>query len=297
MKIAFLIVAHGNIPQLNCFLRQLLKYEGSYAFIHLDKKAGDISDEIISDERIAVVPERISVEWGDYSIINATNILLEFAHNAGDFDWYSLHSGADMAIRPIRCLADFLEKDNKFYYGNFTALPVTGWGYKGGYGRLCLSWPDYFKKRAGKHSLRRFLRGMYGRLYGAGIIKGKKLPEKYVFYGGSEWFTASGKCIEKTLEFLKANPDYDTLFRKALSADEIYYNTVFEAVRNGEDAVSNNHLRYINWKDVGGQKSIGGPNTLSMNFIDDMEKSGRFFARKFDLNYDSQIVTYFEEKC
>ncbi|MCQ2485154.1 MAG: hypothetical protein MJ168_07450 [Clostridia bacterium] len=38
MKIAFRIVAHDNIPQLNCFLRQLFKLEGSYVFIHLDKK-------------------------------------------------------------------------------------------------------------------------------------------------------------------------------------------------------------------------------------------------------------------
>ena len=296
MKIAFLILAHGNIPQLNCFIRQLLKYDGSCVYIHLDIKAGDAEKDIIKDDRVTVIPTRLDLKWGDYTLIEATNRLLEYAYDAGHHDWYSLHSGADMAIRPVSELADFLESDGKFFYGNFGKMPMKGWDYKGGMGRLCLYWPKFFRKKAGKYSPRRILRGLYGRIYDKGLIKGKKLPEKYIFYGGSEWFTASDECIGKTLEFLKKNPDYDKLFHNALSSDEIYFNTVFEAVKGDKTGVENNHLRFIDWGERG-QVKLGGPNTCAMSFLNDILKSGRFFARKFDMNFDREIVEYFENNC
>ena len=297
MKIAFLILAHGNIPQLNCFLRQLLKYEGSYVYIHLDIKAGDADRDIIKDSRITVLPKRMSLNWGDYSLIEATDYLIRYASEAGSYDWYSLHSGVDMAIRPVSEFAEFLENDNKFFYGSFGKLPMPGWQYKGGLGRLCLYWPKCFRKSAKKYSLRRLTRGLYGRMYDKGLLKGKKLPDKFVFYGGSEWFTASEECIKKTIEFLDTNKDYDPIFRNAISSDEIYFNTIFMNIKSDGErtGVTRNHLRYLNWKKLNQKrKYVGGPNTCTMSFLEDIVNSGRFFARKFDMNFDKEIVEYFE---
>ncbi|MCQ2485153.1 MAG: beta-1,6-N-acetylglucosaminyltransferase [Clostridia bacterium] len=226
----------------------------------------------------------------------ATNYLLEFAASSGNFDWFSIHSGVDMVIKPVSDFADYLETDKKFYYGNFGKFPLSGWGYKGGFGRICLKWPKYFRKKAGKRSLRRLLRGLYGRMYSAGLIKGKKIPEKYELYGGSVWFTASKECVKRMLNILKKDKEFDSLFKNSLSSDEIYYVTLLKMAQNDEPASENNHLRYINWSNCGAERSVGGPNTLSMDFLEDIEKSDRFFARKFDIYHDSKIVKYLEEK-
>lgn len=265
-------------------------------FIHLDKKAGDIADSIEKNERITVLPERYSVEWGDFSIVKATNYLIEYASSLGSFDWYSVHSGVDMAIKPVKDFAEFLEEDKKFFYGNLGKLPIYGWGYKGGFGRVCLYWPKYFRRKAEKYSVRRLLRGLYGRMYGAGLIKGKKIPEKYELYGGSEWFTASEECIKRMLDVIHTDKEYNDIFKNAISSDEIYYVTLLKMVQKDEPASEDNNLRYINWSNCGAERSVGGPNTLSMDFLEDIEKSDRFFARKFDVYHDSEIVKYLEEK-
>lgn len=296
MKIAFLILAHGNIKQLNCFLRQLLKYEDSFIYIHLDIKAGDVDTEIINDDRVEILPQRLDVKWGDYSQIEAAKSLLEYAYSKGYYDWYSVHSGVDMAIKPVREFAQYLNDNNNLYYAQYSNLPCNGWRYKGGYGRLFLYWPKFLRKRTGQHSWRRYVRAIYGRMYDMGLISGKKISEKYTFYGGSSWHTISNLCVHEMLLFLKENEDYDQLFKNSFCADEIYFNTILEAIRKGRNAVSKNCLRYIDWSERGQKRSVGGPNTCSMDFVNEIEKSGNFFARKFDSNFDEEIVKYFENK-
>ena len=296
MKIAFLILAHGNIAQLNCFLRQLLKYDGSYIYIHLDIKAGDVAGDIITDDRICILPERYSLNWGDYSLIQATNYLLQYSSAKQHHDYYSLHSGVDMAIRPVSKLAEFLEKDRKFFYASCIALPSKSLDYGGGLGRIALKWPKVFRQKVSRRSPVRYLRGLYGRLYNLAFIR-RLFPvsSNYTFYGGSEWFTASSDCIKETLEFLTEHKDYDSLFRNAISSDEIYFNTVFKAVQNGRDAVDKN-LCHMSWV-AGKTDGVGGPIIYTKDYIELLEDTNGFFARKFDLNYDKEIVEYFESKC
>lgn len=296
MKIAFLILAHGNIEQLNCFLRQLLSYPESYIYIHLDSKAGNATNDIISDKRIDILPKRYSLNWGDYSLIEATNYLLRYSSQKQYHDYYSLHSGVDMAIRPVSELADFLEKDRKFYYASCVALPYDSFGYGGGLGRIALKWPKVFRQKVNKGSPVHILRGLYGRLYNYGFMQ-RLFPvsSEYKFYGGSEWFTASSDCIKETLEFLSSHKDYDLLFRNAISSDEIYFNTVFKAIQNNRKSTDKN-LCHMSWVD-GKTDGVGGPIIYTKDYIELLENTKEFFARKFDLNYDKEVVEYFETKC
>ena len=89
---------------------------------------------------------------------------------------------------------------------------------------------------------------MYQMLYQYGIMKGKKLPVKYTFYGGSTWFTVSKQCVERYFNFIKNNQEYDELFHKALMGDEIYFLSIFEMTRKEAVAEEKNCLTYIDWK-------------------------------------------------
>ena len=56
------------------------------------------------------------------------------------------------------------------------------------------------------------------------------------------------------------------------------------------------NLRFIDWKERGQHPGPGCPNTIDCSMIDEIEKSGCFFARKFDANYDNDVIQYFLEK-
>ena len=88
MKIAFLIMVHNNPTMLNCFIKQLLQYQGSVVFIHVDEKGLNIIPDIIEDPRVIIIPEHYNGSWGDYSQIQMVNALIKNAVNSGDFDYY-----------------------------------------------------------------------------------------------------------------------------------------------------------------------------------------------------------------
>lgn len=96
--------------------------------------------------------------------------------------------------------------------------------------------------------------------------------------------------------FIEQHPDYDSIFRTALIPDEIYFNLVFEMTRNGRDAETHNTLIFIDWSNRAQKKHAGGPNICTMDFVEEIEELGAFFARKFDRDVDSSIINYFCNK-
>lgn len=44
------------------------------------------------------------------------------------------------------------------------------------------------------------------------------------------------------------------------------------------------------------KKHAGGPNICTMDFVEEIEELGAFFARKFDRDVDSSIINYFCNK-
>lgn len=294
MKIAFLIMVRNNPTMLNCFIKQLLQYQGSVVFIHVDEKGLNIIPDIIEDPRVIIIPEHYNGSWGDYSQIQMVNALIKNAVNSGDFDYYSLHSGVDLCVREVSEFADYLSKNNLYGFYECTKLPST-WQYGGGLGRVALKWPKYLRRRAVGYQLPRVLRAIYGRLFSVGIIKGRKIPEKYELFGGSAWFTIRSDCAKDYVHFLE-DSEFTSLFVNALCGDEIYYVSIFQMCKGNRMVNNKSNLRFIDWKERGQHPGPGSPNTIDCSMIDEIEKSGCFFARKFDANYDNDVIQYFLEK-
>lgn len=72
-------MVHNNPEQINCFIKQILQYEGSYVYIHVDEKGVDIIPQILKHERVFILSKHINGKWGDYTQIQMTNVLLETA--------------------------------------------------------------------------------------------------------------------------------------------------------------------------------------------------------------------------
>lgn len=296
MKIAFLIMVHNAPDLLNNFINQILMYKEADIFIHVDEKGKDMIPQIKKDDRIHVLPEHINVMWGDYTQIQTIHMLLKESYQYGEYDYYSLHSGVDMFIRPINEFINYLYKTQKYGYYDCSKLPAKNWGHGGGLERIALNYPNIFRKRYNPSHPFRYMRAIYQMLYQYGILKGKELPEKYTFYGGSEWFTVSKECVNCYFDFINNNQEYDELFHESLVGDEIYFLSIFEMTRAGKEAEVKNCLTYIDWKQRGQKNGSGSPNNMSMDFLDEIEKSGMFFARKFNADFDSKIIEYFLDK-
>lgn len=296
VSIAFLIVAHTKPEQLNLFIKQLLAYDESYVYIHIDAKNQAMIADITKNERVEVLPNHINIRWGDYSQIEANNYLIDYARKKRHHDFYSLHSGMDLAIRTVEQYALFLKETDLYAYYICSKLP-NHWQYGGGLARIALYWPRLFRNRLSKHSPVRYLRSLYGRLYGASIIKGKKLPDEYTLYGGADWFTIREDCVNDIFAFLSENEKFQNLFVHSLSGAEIYYVTIFETMKQKRTVCNRNSLRFVDHRTSNAKRNPGSPNICTMDYLPLLERTQSFFARKFDMDVDRKIVEYFVNKC
>lgn len=56
-------MVHNNPTMLNFFIKQLLQYQGSVVFIHVDEKGLNIIPDIIEDPRVIIIPEHYNGSW------------------------------------------------------------------------------------------------------------------------------------------------------------------------------------------------------------------------------------------
>lgn len=173
MKIAFLIMAHNNVELLNDFIQQILRYDKANIFVHVDKKAENMIPQIKKADRIHILEQHIDAAWGDYTQIKMIQLLLDEAYRFGEYDYYSLHSGVDMLIKPVNDLVEYLSKTRKYGYYECSKLPAKSWGHGGGLERISLKYPQIFRKRyQPKHPIR-YIRAIE-------IIK-RTMSARYIF--------------------------------------------------------------------------------------------------------------------
>lgn len=298
MKIAIMLALHNNPEQANIFINQCLSWPECEVFIHIDKKGLGIIPKLVKNVRVHIMPKSYDVQWGDYSQIEYVIYMMRFIREYGEFQYYSIHSGSDLLVRPMEELIDFLSKTNKYAFLDCHKLPWKDWQYGGGLGRLALIWPDCMRRRLKPHSILRYSRAIYGRMYGAKILKGKKLPKDIQFYGKSAWYTLRKDCVNDILNYLDSHEEFLKLFRKALCGDEIFFATIANLVSgvHQSEIVQDDDLRFVDFEIVN-KKSVGSPKTLTYADKDKIINSKAFFARKVDISVDHRIVDYFVNYC
>ena len=291
-----MLAIHNCPKQANLFIRQCLQYSDCEVFIHIDKKARDIEKDLIIDNRIHILPYSYSVNWGDYSQVQYVLYMMRYIQAYKSFDYYSLHTGNDLLVRPMQELAAYLEKDNKYAYLDCYPLPWDQWQYGGGLGRLEMVWPIWMRKRLKPHSLKRYLRALYGRLYVIPFLRRRKLPCGVQFYGKSAFYTLRQDCVSDIINYNDEHPEFSNFFKPVLCGDEIFVDTIAH-ITAAENKIIDDHnnLRYDDFMTVN-RVTVGAPKILTTEDIKAIEKSGMFFARKFDYNVDNNVIQYFINK-
>ncbi len=117
------------------------------------------------------------------------------------------------------------------------------------------------------------------------ILPKRKNLKNMNLYIGSQWFTIEYECMKYILKFIRLNDGrYIKDFKYTACSDEHFFQTI---VMNSKykDSVVNNNLRYIDWSE--GNNS---PKTLSIQDINQILKSDKLIARKFDTDIDKEIL-------
>jgi hypothetical protein len=222
VRLAYIILAHRD-PSNIARLATRLTESGATVAIHYDLKAPasdfqEIGSALKPLADKVVLVERITVGWGEWSIVQATlNALRALAATGRTFDYVHLMSGMDYPIKPLRAFEAFLERRAGTEFIQTTNIREKSW-IKGGLEheryqfRHIHNWQTqrkefdrHWKSQQRKGRKRNFLPGL--------------AP-----YLGSQWWTLTWSTCLGALRWSEA-PGVTEFFQTVWIPDEMFFQT------------------------------------------------------------------------
>lgn len=282
VKIAYLLLVHSNVEQINLFVNQLLNYGECDIYIHVDKKNEKLLDKITKADRIKCV-SIYEVNWGSSEIVKATIELMKLARNSNNtYSHIYFGSGQDLLIKKglyeyLRNNPDniFIKIENKVESSDFGAA------------RFMICWPRWTMVR-GNSSIKRYIRQCLFVLFKFGIKifpNKKKLAREVVFYRGRTWFIAPWKILDYILNYLEQNPDYLEFWEDSLAPDLMFFQTLIMNSPYSSDVLD--ELMYVKFGET--FKTKNHPLLITLDMIKEIENENYYCARKFDLSKDKEV--------
>lgn len=245
MKVGYAILAHDHPENVAALARHLIDGGGLVA-VHLDRKAGEASKEAIvrslgSQASEVIWAERVSVGWGEWSMIEATiNAVNVILRSGVKTDFIHLMSGADYPIRPLQEFVQFLERhpDTEFiesHSANFRKWVVDGLTKERYQYRHFFNYKKHRKLFIANWKIQRAL----------GLRR--KLPRGMTLHMGSQWCTLTTPTWTKLLE-LSRRRDVLKMFRTSWIPDEMFFQTLLATL---DVRHSNRNLTHYQFTDYG----------------------------------------------
>lgn len=281
MKFAYLIMAHHRFDVLKMLLHDLDDSRNDI-FLHIDKKSKNVdcaSLRACVNRANLFFVKRINVYWSDYSQIKCIYNLLNISTSYGYHDYYHFMVGVEFPIKTQNFIHSFFEQNNHKVFIGYD---------------LCDN--SYLDRIKYYHFFSRYARNTKG-LCKFLYQKGKALVEFQKRLGFSRLkFDASiykkgyaNWSIPHEVALLFVN-NFHKVKRKYFftsCADEIIFHTLLynSAFRNEiYDYLDEYHsaMRLTTWVDP--------KNQLHMTDIEELLKSDKLFARKFDTDDAIDII-------
>ncbi|MBI5545186.1 MAG: hypothetical protein HY901_14955 [Deltaproteobacteria bacterium] len=291
-RIAYAVEAFKHPEQVNLLLRQLLGDGSADVYVHLDAKtAPSIAPRLIRHPRLRVLREHLDVRWGDISSVDCSLLLLrEVLASGKPYDFVVLRSGQDLMVRRGfgQHLAGFrgkslLSAGRIADDDRFSSFPN-------------LRWPGFARELYDSPHPYRIARALLIRLWELGLRplhNPDRLPRRFALYSGSAWLCLAMPHVEYVLGFLKDHPWFYRAFENALVPDEWFFQTLLMNSPVAGELIERVPV-YLRWGTTARDRNH--PVILSARDIPEIERSGEYFARKFDLGIDAAVVDHFVRK-
>ncbi|PXV60964.1 core-2/I-Branching enzyme [Dysgonomonas alginatilytica] len=272
MKVALLIHAHTNPEQLARLVSRL-RHPHVDIFINVDGKVNiQLFKNVI--ENVYFLDDRVEVVWGRFSqlqqILNSFN---EIADTKVPYSHILFISGLDYPIVPMSEIVEFLYNNPNKSYIDYFKLGDDDWS------NLMRKRFEYWfflpeNDIRNNHIIKKILKKVGFK---------RKYPFPEVYYG-SCWFTLSMEAVNYLLDYTGKNPNILDFFKHTGCSDELYIQSVLLNSPLKKDMVKEIY-RFFDWGDKG--KS---PKILTSEDFPQIEVSKAWFARKLDINIDSQLM-------
>ena len=284
-KIAYMLLVHNNPKQLNIFLQQILDSDDGDIYLHVDKKNIQMIGHLLKNDRITIISE-YEVKWASFEMVAATISLMKIVINSKKkYSHVYYGSGNDLLVK--RGLKEFLERNDQYLYMKIFGeiLPDNPLA-----ARYRIKWPEYVKVRSNWHPCR-IIRMFFHLFFKAGIVLNpnkEKVKFEHIFRG-SQWFIIPIGAVEYILYYLEKNPDYIKFWECALAPDEFFFHTIILNSKYGK--LIRPSLMYLTSSTKVTKRNH--PLTITMNDIGLIDKSECYCARKFDMQIDPDVISYY----
>ena len=274
MNIGYIISAYKYGAQVERLIRRL-DGEGASFFLHIDKRAGGLREEL--SHRLRDVTDLHFLEqhrcvWGGFGHVAATLKGIDaICERRVPCEYVVLLTGQDYPIRPLQHIHEVLKHAEGRSFMEYFPLPTTMWD-GGGFDRV-LRW---HLRVLGRHFV--FPRRHTSRF-------ARRFPAGFRPFGGSSYWCLARDVVDYVHAFFAANPSFVRFFRHVDVPDEVIFQTI---LLNSDlrDRIVNDDLRYIRWPDP----ASGSPAILTTSDFSDLARSPKLFGRKFDATVDENIL-------
>ena len=282
-KHAMLIMAHNQFDILEKLL-VMLDHERNDIYIHIDKKSGNMNEEhfkqLCSRSHVVFIPRK-RLHWGHSSLVECELDLIEAAlESQEDYCYFHLLSGVDLQIKHTEEIHRFFDEHSR---NQFIALRNVYSGL-GGLNRyyFFLSFRSYSKVLAKgldiiSAYIQRLLRvNRLKRLEGIQLCKCQ------------QWFSITQDCARYVVsqrdfihKFIRFTSCSDEMFLGTVIVNSEFKNQIYEPYRS-----PGGHMRLIDRERPEG----ASPHTWTMDDWETIQNCPYFWARKFDVKRDPEII-------
>ena len=251
----------------------MLSSGDSAFFIHVDRKVDIREFAPIVGEKVFFCEQRVAVQWGEFSQIEATLRLIQLVLDRSEtYDYLSFSTGSDYPLRSGRYIQRFLENNRGLEFMSLVRMPAPGYP---------LSKINKLRYPSDK-PVRRFVTRALAKL-GLSQRDHRKFLGVLEGYAGAGSWTLSRQACQYIVNFLTCNPHVEAYFRNTFTPDEMLFHTILgnsaflPRVRKG--------LTYVDWADLSNHPAMLQEKHLGVfekAWVEDEWGSGEvLFARKF----------------
>jgi len=194
-------------------------------FVHIDSKSTLVEfRKRITQENVVFIKKRVSVNWGAFSMVQATlNLLSEALNSKNGCDYYCLLSGVDYPLKSQIYIENYLKQ----HYGSefISTVEIPNKSVDRPLNRISTFCPniDFYKKLMPSSWVAKIR-------YQAGRWNIKR-PYEPIFkdmkpYGGSQFWALTHSAVQYIIEFVAANPEFVGFFKNTWIPDESFFQTI-----------------------------------------------------------------------
>ncbi|MDK4680979.1 beta-1,6-N-acetylglucosaminyltransferase [Kingella negevensis] len=269
---AYLILCH-RAPTHILTLAQ--RHPTEQYYIHYDAKAPLIKlDSLKNQLNIHIVRNRIDVNWGGFSMIEATLVLIQAALANKNNRHFHLMSGDCVPLKTPEQLAQICQMQPE----------NTVWLHSKNTPHL-----RYRTRFNAPHADTKWQRKLIGKILTRSLkIADKLIPSSETCLSGSQWFSANRAALQ--ILFNESLGDPTAFFEKKLVPDEHFFQHIVAQNSGSLNHINDNH-RFIRFAE-----NANHPDALTLDDLWAAQRQDFWFARKVSpenierfLQYETQL--------